>query len=107
MDVNEIWLLKLIAPLKWAYNVIIGICSSILIMIADPKEIEKKELIYKIVCAIFVGFPATMAIDNYYKFNRWIVILIALMFGLFSSKIVDEAKKKAGKKIRDLIDRKI
>jgi len=32
---------------------------------------------------------------------------LALMFGLFSSKIVDEAKKKAGKKIRDFIDKKI
>jgi hypothetical protein len=48
-----------------------------------------------------------MAIDKYYHFNRWVVILIALMFGLFSSKIVDEAKKKAGKKIRDFIDKKI
>lgn len=107
MEVTEIVVFKLIAPFKWAYNVIIGIASSILIMISDPEKIERRELFYKIVCAVLVGFPATMAIDNYYKFNRWIIILIALMFGLFSSKIVDEAKKKAAKKIRDFIDKKI
>jgi hypothetical protein len=107
MELNEVVILKALAPLKWVYNALIGIASSILIMIADPKEIERKELIYKIVCAVLVGFPCTMAIDKYYHFNRWVVILIALMFGLFSSKIVDEAKKKAGKKIRDFIDKKI
>ncbi len=105
VQVFELVSLKLFLPFAKLIFSIGGWFASLLVQIVSPEEISKKEFRYRMVSSI-ISVPVVMGLDSMYNFNKWIVSVLTIFFGLFMWLVLDIAKKKLPKKISDYIDNK-
>ena len=103
MEVTEIVVFKLFAPFAKIIFSIGGWFASLLIQVVSPEEISRKELRYRLVSSI-IAVPIVMAIDSKYDLEKWFISVLSLGFGLFGWFVIDIAKKKVPKKLKDYID---
>lgn len=103
MEMTEIGILKIFIPFAKIIFSIGGWFASLLIQIVSPEEINKKEIRYRLVASI-IAVPAVMAFDAEYNFNKWFISVLSIAFGLFGWLVIDIAKKRVPKKLKDYID---
>ena len=103
MEVTEIVVFKLFAPFAKIIFSIGGWFASLLIQVVSPGEISRKELRYRLVSSI-IAVPIVMAIDSKYDLEKWFISVLSIGFGLFGWLVIDIAKKKVPKKLKDYID---
>ena len=104
MEITELLIFKIFAPFAKLIFSIGGWFASLLIQIVSPEEISKKELRYRL-CTSIIAVPSVMAIDSHYSLNKWLIAILSIAFGLFGWLVIDMAKKKAPKKIKDYMDK--
>ncbi len=105
VQVVELMTLKLFLPFAKFIFSIGGWFASLLVQIVSPEEISAKEFRYRMVSSI-ISVPVVMGLDSMYNFNKWIVSVLTIFFGLFMWLVLDIAKKKLPKKLSDYIDKK-
>lgn len=103
MELTEIVVFKLFAPFAKIIFAIGGWFASLLIQVVTPEEISRKELRYRLVSSI-IAVPIVMAIDSKYDLEKWFISVLSIGFGLFGWLVIDIAKKKVPKKLKDYID---
>jgi uncharacterized membrane protein YjdF len=103
VQVFELLSVKLFLPFAKLFFCIGGWFASLLIQIVSPEEISKKELRYRLVSSI-IAIPIVMAIDSKYDLEKWFISALSIGFGLFGWLVIDIAKKKVPKKLKDYID---
>ena len=98
MEVTEIVVFKLFAPFAKIIFSLGGWFASLLIQVVSPEEIR-----YRLVSSI-IAVPIVMAIDSKYNLDKWFISVLSIGFGLFGWLVIDIAKKKVPKKLKDYID---
>lgn len=106
MELTEILAFKLIAPFAKLIFSIGGWFASVLIQVVSPEQLSEKELRYRLVSSI-ISIPIVMGIDSQYNLDKWIISAASIGFGLFGWLVIDIAKKKVPKKLKDYIDKKV
>ena len=104
MSLDNLDFFKLLTPFYKIIFAIAGWLASILVQIVNPEELERKELIYRIVSS-GISVPVVMSLDTMYGFNKWGISVLTIFFGLFMWLVLDIAKKKLPSKLGKIIDK--